>query len=233
MRKMLLLNRKSELVQLSDKLVKIWSNYGKTEPYWSILTEEEYFMKNIKKNKDAFFESGKKRAEWIFEEMNTIIPDFNPKKILDYGCGVGRITKYIPNADGCDISSPHLEIAKKEAKNNFVLVEPGNCLKYYDFIFSLSVLQHVHPELMKKCIYSILDSLTINGIAYLHIPYFMPFINNVNGQMEFHFLSKEEINEIILFQNCKLLKVFDIRISGPDILDAIFIIQKIRIDTPL
>ena len=230
MKKMLLINKKPEIVQLADKLKNIWTNYGKTEPYWSSVTDDDYTMKNMKlksENKDDFYKSGEKQATWIMKEINDILPDFKPKKILDYGCGVGRITKYFPNADGCDISHSHLEIATKENKNKFILTEPGECIKYYDLIYSINVLQHNHPDLMKKCIYSILDSLTLNGIAFLHIPYFMPWVKNISGFMEMHFLSKENINDIISFQRCKLLKVFDTKMCGNEILDAIFIIQRI------
>ena len=67
----------------------------------------------------------------------------------------------------------------------------------------------------------------LNGIAFLHIPYFMTWVKNISGFMEMHFLSKENINDIISFQRCKLLKVFDTKMCGNEILDAIFIIQRI------
>jgi len=228
MKKLFLVNnKKPELNALASNLISTWSNYGKKEPYWSVITQDEYTNKNINKNIDSFYESGKPQSKWILQEIINLIPDFNPEKILDYGCGVGRITKHFSNATGCDISQPHLEIAKKECTNEFILIEPGNCPKYYDLIYSLIVLQHNHPEMMKKCIYSILDSLTLKGIAFLHIPYSVPPMKNVNGIMEMNGLSKEEINEVISFQNCKLLKCFDVKMCGPDISDAIFIIQRI------
>lgn len=220
-------NKKPELNVLATNLITTWSNYGKKEPYWSVITQDEYRNKNIIKNKDSFYESGKPQSEWILQEIINIIPDFNPEKILDYGCGVGRITKHFSNAVGCDISQPHLDIAKKECTNEFILIEPGNCPKYYDLIYSLKVLQYNHPEIMKKCIYSILDSLTLKGIAFLHIPYCVPVIKNLNGIMEMNALTKEEINEIISFQNCKLLKCFDVNMCGPDISDAVYIIKRV------
>jgi len=229
MKKILLVNnKKSEISELADILKKTWSNYGKTEPYWSVLTYDNYKTKNIKtENKNEFYESGERETTWIMKEINDILPDFIPKKILDYGCGLGRLTKYFSNADGCDISEPHLEIATKENPNKFILIEPGECPKNYDLIFSLIVLQHNHPDLMKKCIYSILESLNINGIAFLHIPYFTPYMHNVSGLMEMHFLSKEVINEIILIKKCKLLKVVETKMCSVDISDAVFIIQRI------
>ena len=227
---MLIINKKPEIINHVDRLKKTWSNYGKTEPYWSVVTDDAYTTSNMKlksENKNTFYKSGEKQATWIMKEIKNVLPEFTPNRILDYGCGVGRITKYFPNADGCDISKPHLEIATKENKNKFILIEPGECPKYYDLIYSLIVLQHNHPDLMKQCIYSILDALTINGIAFLHIPYFMPMVINVTGFMEMHSLSKIIINDIISFQRCKLLKVVNTKMCGNKILDAIFIIQKI------
>ena len=228
-RLLLVKNKTPEINVLASNLVSTWSNYGKKEPYWSVITQDEYSNKNINENKNQFYESGQTQAKWILEEVNNIISDFNSNKILDYGCGVGRITKHLSNAHGCDISKPHLEIAKSECPNNeFILIEPGECPKYYDLIFSLIVLQHNHPEMMKKCIYSILDSLTLKGIAFLHIPYSVPPIKkSITGIMDMHALSKDEIKELISFQKCKLLKCFDVKMCGPEISDAIFIIQRI------
>lgn len=79
-----------------------------------------------------------------------------PKKILDFGCGVGRsfeyIKKYFPEAQvyGCDVSEKSLELAERYIskdrlfQNNTVesLLEKGK----FDLIIMSCVMHHIDPK---------------------------------------------------------------------------------------
>ena len=78
-----------------------------------------------------------------------------PKKILDFGCGVGRgigyIKKYFPNAQvyGCDVSEESLSLAEAYAPKDHLFVndsigavtDKGN----FDLIVISCVLHHIEP----------------------------------------------------------------------------------------
>lgn len=107
-------------------------------------------------SKEKLFESGSKDAEEctaaFFKEM-----DFNPgdKRMLDIGCGVGRITRAFAGifgeANGADFSSNMVKVAKKLNKdipNAHFKVNNGVDLSIYDdnifdFCFSFVVFHHI------------------------------------------------------------------------------------------
>jgi len=70
-----------------------WETFAKENPYFSVLTEPKYLNANL--NDDSlreFFASGEKHIEHVYEAIqNHVRPDFKPSRVLDYGCGVGRL----------------------------------------------------------------------------------------------------------------------------------------------
>lgn len=213
-----------------QKVSICWNNYGKSEPYWSVLTGDIFKINKINDGiKNHFYQSGKNDADWFF---SLLPPSFAPKSILDYGCGVGRITGWINGAHGCDISIGHLEIAKQKCPSNtFHLVEPGQCphSHSYDFIYSVMVLQHCRPNLIKECVTNILTALNPGGYAALHIPYHMPspgMLPDHIHEMEMHSVPKEEIFAIITSSNCTMEAIHEIDRCGGGIKNCVYVIRK-------
>ena len=109
------------IVNNSDKE---WEFYGKIDPYFGVLTDEKYSQKRINEESlKCFFHSGEEYCKNVIHQIHkNIIPSFRPAKILDYGCGVGRLL--IPFAKGTkmvvgvDISPSMLAEAKKNIEKN-------------------------------------------------------------------------------------------------------------------
>jgi SAM-dependent methyltransferase len=155
---------------------------------------------NFEKNADDFWNSGVETVNFIKDVLAIVNPDHNPKSVLDYGCGVGRIMKGWDSkmVEGCDISQPHLDICQVNCPGlKLHKIEPGDCPYGYDLIYSIITLQHNRPELMKKCIESICKALNKDGLAFLHIPYFIEKINRSDDLMEMNYISKTEFMEVI------------------------------------
>jgi 2-polyprenyl-3-methyl-5-hydroxy-6-metoxy-1,4-benzoquinol methylase len=219
---------------MDSQIVKnTWNRYGKEEPFWSVITNTKFKQENInQKNLDEFFLSGKHDAEFIKSKYKKYYTHENPK-ILDFGCGVGRILSAWANpklADGCDISASHLETAKKYCIHNTLhLVEPGQCPKGYDIIYSLITLQHCRPNLIKQCVISIIHALNTNGLALLHIPYFIARVHSSDTNMEMNYITQEEVNTICKENGVKILDIDESRdMCGGNIKNCVYIIQKLK-----
>lgn len=104
------------------------------------------------KFKREFEESGKREA--------LIISEFVDKNavVLDLGCGVGRVAKYlgpfVRELHGVDISEKMIQYAKcncQKLSNVYFKVNNGTDLRLYpdnafDFVYSLLMLQHLKKE---------------------------------------------------------------------------------------
>lgn len=132
---------------------KSWENKANKNAYrWVDSSKKNW-------NKSDYYKQGEKQAlEFIIsflKEKKISDSDLKRMKVLDLGCGTGRITaslsKYFDHVDGIDISSNMIGIAKKDHSNaenlNFHLgngVDLSNFLeKSFDFVFSYLVFQHI------------------------------------------------------------------------------------------
>lgn len=232
-------------MDLSDSFAKVkqcWSHFGSTEPFWSVLTHNKYKIKAV--NPDAlseFWASGEKdfqRLESIAQHLGTTL---HGKTVLDYGCGTGRIalaaSKHAAHVLAVDISAGHLERARAQMEErdisnvSLVLLEnleaalPGP----YDVAYSLIVLQHNRPNLMRKCIAGILQGLTPSGgLAMLHIPTAMPYSGQSNDPytMEMHCLPVPELHAVATENGCEIVHVHDIDCCGGGIENAIYVFRR-------
>ena len=163
---------------------KEWETYGKTDPYFGVLTEDKFSQKNLtEKNREDFFRTGRDHCENVIRQIReNIHPAFAPQKILDYGCGVGRLLiPFAKNADsafGVDISPSMLAETAKNAKSmgldNIHLHLPADLPSLpsdFDFVHSCIVFQHIPRKKGETLFQLILTRLRPGGIAAIHIPY--------------------------------------------------------------
>jgi SAM-dependent methyltransferase len=219
---------------LSDEelVKKVWTAYGEKDPYYSVMTKDIYHIDQYEENKTAFWEMGRKEANIvkdIYEEYHTHTKVEKPR-VLDYGCGVGRLMmSWGAGCEGCDISPTHLGIAKEKLgeEHPLHLVEPGECPKGYDVIYSLLTLQHNRPSLMKKCIKSIVEALNDDGLAMLHAPYYMEKVYPSVETMEMYYLPKDEFVKTVEEAGASVIaynEKYDL--CGDNIKNCIYIVSK-------
>jgi 2-polyprenyl-3-methyl-5-hydroxy-6-metoxy-1,4-benzoquinol methylase len=221
-------------------LKNTWNHYGKTEMYWSVITDPQFKNSNFTDNgKILFFQTGHENIMIISQIAIDNGISFRNKKALDFGCGVGRLTlalsPHVKHITGIDISSGHLQ----EALNNKIISNQTNVDFFqsnenitifgsFDIIISLIVLQHNRPVLMKEFINQLLSILTHNGSAFLHIPYSIENYSSKKSQyiMEMHYLPLNEIWELAHQNNCDI-KQYDTDMCGANIKNAIFLFNKL------
>lgn len=146
--------------------------YGK---HWNPKTLAEAKFHVVGRQTEEEFETNAKRNSSIFSEY------IRNKKVLEYGCGMGRLTKYLfPLANeytAADSSQAMINYAKmnvgwpKDGLNFFLCDGSGNGISgKYNFIFSYIVLQHIFPNDVLKIIKNLYSLLLHRGIMLLDFP---------------------------------------------------------------
>lgn len=171
-----------------SKIKDKWEYYGKNDPYFAVVTLDEFRRDNLSEiAKNQFFQTGNEYIEKIWQEIEAnFAPDFSPERALDFGCGVGRLV--VPLAGRCktivgvDISEEMLREAARNTRdkqiNNTEFQQTDEFLqdrkKKFDFVHSFIVFQHINPEIGFSIIKNILEKLEDNGIGALHFTYYNP-----------------------------------------------------------
>ena len=221
-----------------NQLQETWRNFGNVSPHWSVLTQEHYKPHHIQNSESRFYDTGKHDFNFFQSILNKHDRTFKDKVILDFGCGVGRLTKPCSEVSdkvyGMDSSEPHLQIARNTAPTaNFFLVNGYKTLpklpKNPNIIFSWMVLQHVRPKLIEVYVAHLLKILSHGGIALLHVPYDIQHydvVTDQTGVLEMHYISKAEMRKIIRNLNCEVLEEVETNCCGKHVNDCMYVIKK-------
>ena len=169
-------------MQKSDQ--QTWEKLGKIAPYYSVLTAEKFKPENLSaENLTAFFDSGREHVARLMEIVRELSPEFTPRAVVDFGCGVGRIT--IPVAEissrviAVDISNQMLEQARKNCQSrditNVTYMTTDDFLRLPDatvnFVHSFIVLQHVAAGEGYAIIAKLISVLENRGIGAIHVTF--------------------------------------------------------------
>src|SRR5687768_1349854 len=103
------------LINDSDK---DWERFGKTDPYFAVLTAPEFHGRPSGIEREKFFGSGESHIQTVFAIIREHLdPAFAPARALDFGCGVGRLvlplTARCPEVTGLDVSQAMLAEARR------------------------------------------------------------------------------------------------------------------------
>lgn len=176
------------LPQKISEIQKNWDELGKIDPLYAIKVGiynkggEWESKEDGKWDIQEFFQTGIDEMVSIFEEVNHLNLKLSPKRALDFGCGVGRVTQalanYFDNVDGVDIAPSMIELANKynkyDGKVHYYLNDK-NTLDFfttgtYDFIYSVEVFQHMHPRYQENYFCELLRLLSPEGLLVFELP---------------------------------------------------------------
>lgn len=222
------------LQKIFDHIQSTWQFLGSKEPHWSVLTAPEYLQKNLDHNMDRFYATGKDSAMQFLAALERNQVDKSRfKTCLEYGCGVGRVTYWLAQSfaevHAYDISAAHLAEAgahlKKKGTTNVRLhhvqkVQDLNELPKIDAIYTLIVLQHNPPPIMRFILECFMRALNPGGVAYFQIPTFRRgycyvssnyLANNTSQheEMEMHVLPQKTIFGLAEQHGCRVLEVLE------------------------
>lgn len=172
-----------------------WEKWGEKDPYFGVITLDKFRRSKITDEvKREFFKSGENHINHVLEVCRRHIDKtFIPKKVLDFGCGVGRLV--LPLAElaegvvGLDVSESMLKEARinceKRSLTNVKLLKTDDDLSSldcaFDFIHSFIVFQHI-PVIRGSYIFTkLLDHLEGGGICALQFTYSKTLFNENYG----------------------------------------------------
>ncbi len=225
-----------------------WEQLGAKQPYWSVLTEEDYKKENLTQELESkFFMQGTLVLKILHNVCEKAGVDYQKNLCLDYGCGLGRVTfhlaKEFDHVVGVDISKNHIALAKnKKAEflvNNidFVVLEKGVediPKRPYDLIFSVIVLQHIRKKEVFRIFSRFIELVKEGGVIIFQIPTYHPnydfqegkLLNKKLGGMEMHAIRQKDIIDYYVKGGCRFEGCFEENLCGKDWLSNWFLFRK-------
>jgi SAM-dependent methyltransferase len=164
-----------------EKFVRQWQKLGTEDPYWAVLTAPG--KRDGKWEKDEFYATGEAEIASIMERLNTLGLAPNAGRALDFGCGVGRLSRALAarfaKVVAVDISEPMLAEARAaighECGNiEFVHNTRGDLhvlpSASFDFVYSSLVLQHIPRRHQLDYMRDFCRVLTPGGVLVFQTP---------------------------------------------------------------
>ena len=163
-----------------------WQKVAVDDPYWGVLSAEDFRSERLTDEARAqFFRSGEQYVTHLLALVGRHFdPAFKPRRVLDFGCGVGRLAipfarRATEEAVGVDIAPAMLELCRRNAADagvaNLKTVQADEGLSAVEGRFSLVnsyiVLQHIEPSRGITLIQRLLDLVEPGGYASLQLTY--------------------------------------------------------------
>jgi SAM-dependent methyltransferase len=163
-----------------EEIKNVWNEFGRKDPLWAVLTEPD--KKGQKWDPKEFFRIGAEEIASVMNHVASLAVDLSRKRALDFGCGVGRLTRalspYFDEVIGVDISSSMLDNARRLNPDldpgRFVINERDDLSQfgddYFDFIYSNITLQHFDPTYSVRYIKEFMRILAPGGMLVFQLP---------------------------------------------------------------
>jgi 2-polyprenyl-3-methyl-5-hydroxy-6-metoxy-1,4-benzoquinol methylase len=214
------------------RIGQAWSHFGREDPYFSVLTSDEFHLENMSAAAiERFYNSGEadvQRAENFLARHGRELP--KDGICADYGCGLGRMTLWL--AQRCkrvlaiDVSEAHLNIAREKLAARGIFNVEYHLLRHHsdlsilngiDFFHSILVLQHNPPPIIVDILQSTFDGLNSDGLAFFQVPtYALHYRWDVSqdtdgsvsgGDMEMHLVPQDVVFAVAASAGCVPMEV--------------------------
>ncbi|RUP08785.1 MAG: class I SAM-dependent methyltransferase [Hyphomicrobium sp.] len=218
----------NELRALFDRICRQWQKLGDIEPYWSVLTNDRYRLSKFQENKAEFERTGEQSLQMLQRaaaRCHTTVPT---GVCLELGSGVGRVTRHLADqfekVIGVDVSEGNSALCKKylleSGKHNVdvrVIKAPVEieALPEYDMFYSIIVLQHNPPPVIRYFLTTLLSKIRPGGAAYFQVPTHTPnykfsigsYLKSATEVLDMHLLPMPHVLRCIDDAGLKLREV--------------------------
>jgi SAM-dependent methyltransferase len=140
------------------------------EPYYGVFSHLEYFRENLTPERlEHFWNTGRGDIGWQLDLLRSHYGVFNPKSAIDFGCGVGRLSRalaeIVGKVYGIDVAEGMREEARKNVPAHVEILETIDAVpvQTVDWINSTIVFQHIHPANGLPLFQKLLDRLAPGG----------------------------------------------------------------------
>jgi 2-polyprenyl-3-methyl-5-hydroxy-6-metoxy-1,4-benzoquinol methylase len=168
---------------------KAWETLGRVDPYWAVISNDAYHGRRLTDQQlAAFLKSGADHVDDIWRSCRRVFgDDFAPRRVLDFGCGVGRVTlplaRRVDAVVAIDIADSMLAVARelleRHGVTNVELVRSDATLSAihgpFDLVHSVIVLQHIPPAPGLRLVSRLVELAGDAGVVVLHVLYHNPF----------------------------------------------------------
>jgi ubiquinone/menaquinone biosynthesis C-methylase UbiE len=160
--------------------LQCWDEIGSTDPLWGILSLPG--KRGNKWDVEQFYATGTIEIDSLMAYLESIIERSAKGIALDFGCGVGRLSRrlsiYFRTVLAVDVSSIMLDLARKnnsKYKNIEFIQNREDNLRiisddYVDFIYSNITLQHLPYIFQQKYIAEFCRILSPDGVLVFQTP---------------------------------------------------------------
>jgi ubiquinone/menaquinone biosynthesis C-methylase UbiE len=168
----------------TDRAAASWQELARAAPYFAVLTDEQFLGSELSEEAlREFFATGEADVDRLFRLIHGHCGDIAPKSVLDFGCGVGRLSlalaRRAEHVTGIDVAPRMIELADSHAKEagvqnvDYATVEvlEGLPPASVDLICSLIVFQHIPVKSGMQLLASLLRLLAPGGVVALHFTF--------------------------------------------------------------
>ena len=161
-----------------------------------------------------YFEERDHLEPHIAESIRIFMKDNKLKKVLDVGCGTGRLVKFLNDNDisaiGCDIYEQALIAARKIYDKNTIIKAAATKLPFkkhsFDLISSISTIEHLTKKETIEFINEAKRVLIPNGFIFIVTPNFASPWRFIQGRKWFGYSDPTHINFFTPLSLANLLK---------------------------
>jgi ubiquinone/menaquinone biosynthesis C-methylase UbiE len=162
-----------------------WNTLAELDPLWAVLSNPR--KKFGEWDPVDVFSKGEREADRVLAmcKSNAIAVSYG--KLLDFGCGVGRMTRafsgFFATCTGIDVSEKMVALARKfnseRANCQFISSESGGLPfadESFDFVYSVLVLQHIpRRDAILAYIAEFIRVAADKGVIVFQLPNEVPF----------------------------------------------------------
>lgn len=157
-----------------------WESLGKTDPLWAILSQDA--VRDNRWEIDAFFATGESEIADLMEYVGSLGIDVDRRSVLDFGCGVGRLTRaFAERFDevwGIDIAASMIDLARRYDRHpdrcHFAVNARPDLQMFgndrFGFVYSSIVLQHMEPRYQRRYLSEFVRVLIPGGLLVFQLP---------------------------------------------------------------
>ncbi|MGA7870688.1 MAG: class I SAM-dependent methyltransferase [Candidatus Binatus sp.] len=161
---------------------------ARIDPYYAVIPFPQFRRSQLsEEHLQEFFAIGEQHIENVISTIRKhFAPDFTPHRVLDYGCGTGRLviplSRRAERVVGVDISPSMLSETRVNCDrfgvDNVELVLADDNLTRvtgkFDLIHSTIVFQHVPAKRVEKIVRGLIPHLEPGGFGSLHFLFWSP-----------------------------------------------------------